>query len=111
MPLQWPYARKKEQAPQAQGYRKDDEVVARTRTWLAYMVLLVCAIGIVVAAVTAIVAANKGDREAITRLVFVSVLPLFGTWVGTVLAIAGLRRRRTVGPAPHARVRVPARDT
>jgi peptidoglycan/xylan/chitin deacetylase (PgdA/CDA1 family) len=27
-----------------------------------------------------------------------------------VLAIAGLRRRRTVGPAPHPRVRVPARE-
>jgi hypothetical protein len=83
MPFQWPYSREK--AQKAQGSQKDDDV-GRTRTWLAYIVLLVCAIGIIVAAVTAIVASNKGDREAITRLVFVSVLPLFGTWVGTVLA-------------------------
>jgi hypothetical protein len=30
--------------------------------------------------------ATSKDRAATTRLVFVSVLPLFGTWVGTVLA-------------------------
>jgi hypothetical protein len=53
---------------------------------LAYIVLVVCAVGITAAAVVAILAADKGQRDSITRLVFVSVLPLFGTWVGTILA-------------------------
>jgi hypothetical protein len=58
----------------------------KTRERLAYIVLSVCATGIIIIAGAAIWAADSGNREGITRLVFVSVLPLFGTWVGTVLA-------------------------
>src|SRR5690349_19602627 len=60
--------------------------MGKTRERLAYIVLSVCAVGIIVIAGAAIWAADSGHREGITRLVFVSVLPLFGTWVGTVLA-------------------------
>jgi hypothetical protein len=81
MPLQWPYAREKDAGDTQTAH--DD---AQTRTGLAYTVLIVCGIGIIVAAVVAIWAAPTGQRAGITRLVFVSVLPLFGTWVGTVLA-------------------------
>ena len=41
----------------------------QTRTGLAYTVLIVCAIGIIVAAVVAIWAAPTGQRGGITRLV------------------------------------------
>jgi uncharacterized integral membrane protein len=66
------------------GQQPGTPAVDRTRNLLAYVVLFVCAIGIIVFATVAILAAD--NRDAITRLVFVSVLPLFGTWVGTVLA-------------------------
>ena len=46
----------------------------------------ICAVGIVGISVAAIWLATTKNRGETTKLVFVSVLPLFGTWVGTVLA-------------------------
>ena len=57
----------------------------RTRKRLAYLVLGLCAAGIIVFSSLAIWLDSNARAET-TRLVFVSVLPLFGTWVGMVLA-------------------------
>ncbi|MFB8005216.1 hypothetical protein [Nocardia sp. NPDC056000] len=48
-------------------------------------------VGLSLAAITGLSAlvvamADTGDRDRVSQLVFSSVLPLFGTWVGTVLA-------------------------
>jgi len=56
-----------------------------TRKWLAIALVAASIIGIV--AISAIAIALAGSTRAETsRLVFSSVLPLLGTWVGTVLA-------------------------
>src|SRR3954451_14190864 len=57
-----------------------------TRRWLAQGIVGVSVIGIVVISAVAILAAGSGNRAEMSRLVFSSVLPLLGTWVGTVLA-------------------------
>src|SRR3954471_18215413 len=56
-----------------------------TRRWLAAAIVGASIVGIVVMSVMAIGFAVK-SRADTSRLVFSSVLPLFGTWVGTVLA-------------------------
>jgi hypothetical protein len=56
-----------------------------TRKWLAVGIVGASIVGIVVTSIVAIAAAG-GDRAETSRLVFSSVLPLLGTWVGTVLA-------------------------
>jgi hypothetical protein len=55
------------------------------RKWLAVGIVGASIVGIVVASIVAILAAGA-DRAETSRLVFSSVLPLLGTWVGTVLA-------------------------
>jgi hypothetical protein len=56
-----------------------------TRKWLAVWIVGASIIGIV--AISAIAIALAGSSRAETaRLVFSSILPLIGTWVGTVLA-------------------------
>jgi len=57
-----------------------------TQHWLAITIVTLSIVGISVAAALAIGYATKDARADTTRLVFTSVLPLFGTWVGTVLA-------------------------
>lgn len=57
-----------------------------TRQLLAITIVLLSITGISVAAGLAIWLATSGERAETTRLVFSAVLPLFGTWVGTVLA-------------------------
>jgi hypothetical protein len=58
---------------------------AGIRKWLAFSIVGVSVLGIV--AISAVAIATAGDdRSETTRLVFSSVLPLLGTWVGTVLA-------------------------
>jgi len=52
---------------------------------LAYLILGLCAAGVILFGALAIGLDTKTRAET-TRLVFVSVLPLFGTWVGLVLA-------------------------
>ena len=56
-----------------------------TRKWLAVGIVGASIIGIVAISAIAIALAG-GARAETARLVFSSVLPLLGTWVGTVLA-------------------------
>jgi hypothetical protein len=58
---------------------------ASTRKWLAFSVVGVSVLGIIAVSAVAILGAGNSRAET-TRLVFSSVLPLLGTWVGTVLA-------------------------
>ena len=57
-----------------------------TRHVLALAIVSLSFVGIAVACVLAVVFATPAGRPEATRLVFTSVLPLLGTWVGTVLA-------------------------
>jgi hypothetical protein len=58
-----------------------------TRQLLAITIVSLSVVVIVVASGLAIGFAPSGaERTEATRLVFTSVLPLLGTWVGTVLA-------------------------
>jgi hypothetical protein len=50
------------------------------------LILSLSIAGIALASGLAIAFATERDRPEMVRLVFASVLPLFGTWVGTVLA-------------------------
>jgi hypothetical protein len=56
-----------------------------TRKWLALAIVGASIVGIVAISAIAIALAG-GSRADTSRLVFSSVLPLLGTWVGTVLA-------------------------
>lgn len=56
----------------------------RTRTQIAFAVIGLGAVGVVALGVVALVFAKDKDRTA--QLVFSSILPLLGTWVGAVLA-------------------------
>jgi hypothetical protein len=58
----------------------------RTRTVLAYIVVLLGAAGILALSATAIALASDRQTPGMIRIVLVAVLPLIGTWVGTVLA-------------------------
>jgi hypothetical protein len=57
-----------------------------TRKWLAVGLVVLSVVGIAVISIVMIKAASKDGRPEMSRLVFSSVLPLLGTWVGTVLA-------------------------
>jgi hypothetical protein len=58
-----------------------------TRKWLALGVVVLSVVAIAILSVVAIGTAAAGASRAETsRLVFSAVLPLLGTWVGTVLA-------------------------
>src|SRR5436190_4861953 len=59
---------------------------AGTRARLAIVVVSLSLIGIALASAIALIFATAPDRPEMARLVFSSVLPLLGTWVGTVLA-------------------------
>jgi hypothetical protein len=56
------------------------------RPWLAILIVAIAAVGIVVTAIVAVIAAPDAKRADVTQLVFTALLPLFGTWVGTVMA-------------------------
>ena len=58
---------------------------AWTRKWLAVGIVGASIVAIAVTSTVAILVAGV-DRAETSRLVFSSVLPLLGTWVGTVLA-------------------------
>lgn len=58
---------------------------AYTRKWLAAGIVGASIFAIVITSAVAILAAGD-DRAETSRLVFSAVLPLLGTWVGTVLA-------------------------
>ena len=57
---------------------------AGARTFIAACIVIFSLVGIAAIAILAIVEAGK-DRANTTRFVFSAVLPLLGTWVGTVL--------------------------
>jgi|SRR5438105_992819 len=59
---------------------------ASTRKRLAITVVAISAVGIVVISGLAIGFAGSKSRADTSKLVFTAVLPLLGTWVGTVLA-------------------------
>ena len=56
-----------------------------TRAWLAIAIVVASILSILVLSIVSIATAGA-TRAATSRLVFSSVLPLLGTWVGTVLA-------------------------
>jgi hypothetical protein len=58
---------------------------ASTRKWLALGIVAAGIAGVLITSTVAIGFAGS-DRAETSRLVFSAVLPLFGTWVGTVLA-------------------------
>src|SRR5436190_6847806 len=64
---------------------------AGTRARLAIVVVSLSLIGIALASAIALIFATAPDRPEMARLVFASVLPLLGTWVGTVLAFYFVR--------------------
>lgn len=94
---------------------------ASTRKWLAVGVVGVSVLSIAVISGVAILAAG-GDRGETSRLVFSSVLPLLGTWVGTVLAFYFARENLQAATdstlalagremaAPVTRVMIPEKD-
>jgi len=59
---------------------------ASTRKWLAVGIVAVSVGSIAVISAVAILAADGAERAEMSQLVFSAVLPLLGTWVGTVLA-------------------------
>jgi hypothetical protein len=56
----------------------------RTRNRLAISMVIVAVVGVTAISFVVVLAAEDAGRAS--RLVFTAVLPLFGTWVGTVLA-------------------------
>jgi hypothetical protein len=56
----------------------------QTRIWLAAGVVVFCILGITAFSIVALLTAD--DTDQMTERLLTAVLPLFGTWVGTVLA-------------------------
>jgi hypothetical protein len=56
----------------------------KTREWLAVTLVAISVGGTAAISIVAIILAD--NRSDMARTVFTSVLPLFGTWVGTILA-------------------------
>lgn len=85
----------------------------RTRGKLAFAILIVSVSGIFVVSVVAIGFATSSDRPEVTQLVFASVLPLLGTWVGTVLAFYFARENLQVATESSIRLagRTPEPET
>lgn len=84
---------------------------ARTRARLAIVIVALSVAGIGVASAVAIIFATSDNRPEMARLVFASVLPLLGTWVGTVLAFYFARENFQAATESTVRLfgRVPAR--
>ncbi|WP_426594996.1 hypothetical protein ACPPVS_05345 [Cellulomonas sp. McL0617] len=58
----------------------------KARTWIALTIVGAGIVGIVAISAVALTSAAAKDRAEMARLIFSSVLPLIGTWVGAVLA-------------------------
>lgn len=56
------------------------------REWIAVLVITVSVLSIGLVSFVAIAFADEQGRAEMSRLVFASLLPLLGTWVGTILA-------------------------
>jgi hypothetical protein len=59
---------------------------AQVRGKLASRVVWVGLVGVTIAAAIALWLSKPDNRPEMARLIFASILPLYGTWVGTVLA-------------------------
>jgi hypothetical protein len=59
---------------------------SHTRLWIAIAMVSLSAVGVIVISWVAIATATDTERSDTARLVFSSILPLLGTWVGTILA-------------------------
>jgi hypothetical protein len=79
-----------------------------TRRWLAVGIVGASILGIVAISAIAIALAG-GSRAETSRLVFSSVLPLLGTWVGTVLAF--YFARENLQAATESTLRLAGRET
>ena len=67
--------------------QQDDlELIEKVRAWLAIAIIVFSVVGIAATSLFAVIYAADDERDETTRLVFSAMLPLFGTWVGTVLA-------------------------
>lgn len=62
------------------------DVGENRRYKLAITVLILSGVGIFIASSSSLIFATDGQRERIALSTFNALLPLFGTWVGTVLA-------------------------
>jgi hypothetical protein len=69
--------------PTANGSNASDSGV---REWLAFITVGLSILGIAIISGVAIILSTDTGRPDMARLVFSSILPLLGTWVGTVLA-------------------------
>lgn len=56
------------------------------RKWLSFIVITVSGIGILIISIVVIWTASPDDKAKQGAMVFSALLPLFGTWVGTVMA-------------------------
>ncbi|MCR2824947.1 hypothetical protein [Microbacterium sp. zg.Y909] len=57
-----------------------------TRSKLALYICVVGVVGITAVSIVLLVCSDNESRPEMARLIFAAVLPLFGTWIGTVLA-------------------------
>ena len=81
---------------------------AKTRSRLAGWLIGLSIGGITLASALALGLASKDSRPEMARLVFASVLPLFGTWVGTVLAF--YFARENLQAATESTIRLAGRE-
>lgn len=77
---------------------------ARTRARLAITIVSLSVVGVAVASAVALIFATEANRPEMARLVFASVLPLLGTWVGTVLAFYFARENLQAATESTARL-------
>lgn len=81
----------------------------RTRSDLAWLVVGISVLGIIAFSILAIALAANKDRQETAKLVFGSVLPLFGAWVGTVLAFYFARDNLRAATESTLRLTAPLR--
>jgi hypothetical protein len=84
---------------------KSDSAV---RSRLAFSIVGLSMLGIIAVSIVLIFLADDQTRPEMSRLVFASVLPLFGTWVGTVLAF--YFARENLQAATDSTVRLTQKD-
>jgi hypothetical protein len=77
---------------------------ARTRARLAITIVSLSLLGVAAASAVALIFATPENRPEMARLVFASVLPLLGTWVGTVLAFYFARENLQAATESTARL-------
>lgn len=76
--------------------------ITKTRSALAISIIVLSIAGIAIISSAALWLATEAGRSDMARLVFTSILPLLGTWVGTVLAFYFARENLTAATASTA---------